>query len=82
MSNTAPPATVAAVRPLRAVAGLPWEGYEVVAEGVSAAGSAGDELVRRWADAGATFWVESDWSMGEDAVRRHRARIDAGPPRA
>jgi alkanesulfonate monooxygenase SsuD/methylene tetrahydromethanopterin reductase-like flavin-dependent oxidoreductase (luciferase family) len=73
---------VAAVRPLRAAAGLPWEGYQVIAEGVSADGSAGDELVRRWADAGATFWVESDWSMGEDAVRRHRARIDAGPPRA
>jgi len=73
---------VAAVRPLRAAAGLPWEGYQVVAEGVSATGSAGDELVGRWADAGATFWVESDWSMGEDAVRRHRSRIDAGPPRA
>ena len=33
-----------------------------------------------WVDAGATWWVESDWSMGEDAVARHRARIDAGPP--
>lgn len=72
---------VAAVRPLREEAGLPWGGYQVVAEGVSAAGPAGDQLVREWVDAGATFWVESDWSMGEDAVRRHRARIDAGPPR-
>lgn len=72
---------VGAVRPLRETAGLPWDGYQVVAEGVSPTGSAGDELVREWADAGATFWVESDWSMGEDAVRRHRARIDAGPPR-
>lgn len=71
---------VAAVRPLRAEAGLPWAGYQVVAEGVSPTGSAGDALVREWVDAGATFWVESDWSMGPDAVDRHRARIDAGPP--
>jgi alkanesulfonate monooxygenase SsuD/methylene tetrahydromethanopterin reductase-like flavin-dependent oxidoreductase (luciferase family) len=73
---------VAAVRPLRAEAGLPWDGYQVVAEGVSPAGPAGDALVREWADAGATFWVESDWSMGDDAVRRHRERIHAGPPTA
>ena len=73
---------VSAVRPLRAAAGLPWDGYQVVAEGVSPVGAAGDELVSEWADAGATFWFESDWSMGDDAVRRHRDRIDAGPPRA
>ena len=72
---------VAAVRPLRAEAGLPWDGYQVVAEGLSPPGPAGDDLVREWAAAGATFWVESDWSMGDDVVRRHRARIDAGPPR-
>ncbi len=71
---------VAAVRPLRAAAGLPWEGYQVIAEGVSEPGPAGDAVVRSWVDAGATFWVESDWSMGDDAVRRHRERIDAGPP--
>ena len=71
---------VAAVRPLREAAGLPWEGYDVVAEGVTEPGSAGDEQVREWVEAGATWWVESDWSMGADAVDRHRARIDAGPP--
>jgi alkanesulfonate monooxygenase SsuD/methylene tetrahydromethanopterin reductase-like flavin-dependent oxidoreductase (luciferase family) len=70
---------VAAVRPLREEAGLPWEGYDVVAEGVSDPATA-DEQLREWVDAGATWWVESDWSMGEDAVARHRARIDAGPP--
>lgn len=72
---------VAAVRPLRKEAGLPWEGYDVVAEGVSPGGAEGVSLVRQWADAGATWWVESDWSMGPDAVAVHRRRIEAGPPR-
>ncbi len=57
---------VAGVRPLREAAGLAWDGYDVVAE---------------WVAAGATWWVESDWAMGNDAVARHRQRIDAGPPR-
>ena len=46
---------VGAVRPLREEAGLPWAGYQVVAEGVSPPGPAGDALVREWVDAGATF---------------------------
>ena len=70
-----------AVRPLREAAGLPWDGYDVVAEGVSRPGSAGDAHVREWVDAGATWWVESDWSMEGDPVARHRKRIEAGPPR-
>ena len=71
---------VAAVRPLREEAGLAWQGYDVVAEGVSEPGEVGDKLIREWVDAGATWWVESDWSMGDDAVQRHRRRIEAGPP--
>lgn len=71
---------VAAVRPLRAEMGLPWDGYDVVAEGVSEPGADGDAAAREWVAAGANWWVESDWSMGEDAVQRHRARIEAGPP--
>jgi len=71
-----------AVRTLREGMGLPWEGYDVVAEGVSEPGAAGDTRVREWASAGANWWVESDWSGGDDAVRRHRKRIDAGPPDA
>ena len=73
---------VAAVRPLREAAGLSWEGYDVVAEGVSEPGPAGDEQIREWVAAGATWWVESDWSMGPNAVQRHRTRIEAGPPSA
>ena len=73
-------AVVAAVKPLREEAGLPWDGYDLVAEGVSEPATA-DRQVGEWVEAGATWWVESDWSMGDDAVQRHRARIDAGPPR-
>jgi alkanesulfonate monooxygenase SsuD/methylene tetrahydromethanopterin reductase-like flavin-dependent oxidoreductase (luciferase family) len=71
---------VAVIKEIREKKGLPWEGYDVVAEGVSEPGPAGDARVAEWVDAGATFWVESDWSMGPDAVQRHRARIEAGPP--
>jgi alkanesulfonate monooxygenase SsuD/methylene tetrahydromethanopterin reductase-like flavin-dependent oxidoreductase (luciferase family) len=71
---------VAAVRPLREALGLSWQGYEVIAEGISTPDSAGQRLLQEWVDAGATWWVESDWSGGDDAVRRHRARIEAGPP--
>jgi alkanesulfonate monooxygenase SsuD/methylene tetrahydromethanopterin reductase-like flavin-dependent oxidoreductase (luciferase family) len=73
---------VAGVRPLREAAGLPWVGYDVIAEGVSKPGAAGDAVVSEWADAGANWWVESDWAMGDDAVERHRRRIEAGPPDA
>jgi len=70
------------VRTLRTAAALPWEGYEVVAEGTSTPDEIGRAHVRAWAAAGATFWVESDWSMGPDALERTRARISTGPPRA
>jgi alkanesulfonate monooxygenase SsuD/methylene tetrahydromethanopterin reductase-like flavin-dependent oxidoreductase (luciferase family) len=73
---------VVAVRPLREEMGLPWEGYDVVAEGLSEPGPVGDATAKDWVAAGATWWVESDWSMGDDAVERHRARIEAGPPNA
>ena len=75
------PRMVAALKGVRERDGLRWEGYDVIAEGVSEPGRAGDATVAEWVDAGATFWVESDWSMGDDAVERHRRRIVAGPPR-
>ena len=73
--------TVAALKGIRERDGLTWEGYDVIAEGVSEPGATGDATVAEWVDAGATFRVESDWSMGDDAVERHRRRIEAGPPR-
>lgn len=71
------------VRALREDAGLPWEGYERVVE----ADSTG-EFVRLegtpqdWADTGATWWVESWWSVdpGPEGLAEVRRRIEAGPP--
>jgi hypothetical protein len=42
--------------------------------------TAGARIVRPWAAAGATWWLESDWSpeVTVDALRR---RIAGGPPR-
>jgi alkanesulfonate monooxygenase SsuD/methylene tetrahydromethanopterin reductase-like flavin-dependent oxidoreductase (luciferase family) len=57
------------------------DGFEIVMEGSTPAdnpASAAAE-VHRWADAGATWWIESDWSNYDTAVMRRR--IDAGPPR-
>lgn len=73
-------AVVEHARRLREEAGMPWEGYDVVAEGTSAPGQGGAEHVAAFERAGATWWVESDWSMGEDALARHHERIAAGPP--
>ncbi len=70
---------------LRADAGLPWEGYDVVVEG-DTVGGFGDihGPVGEWADAGATWWVESWWDLpeGPDGLAELRRRIAAGPPRA
>lgn len=69
------------VAELRAEAGLPWAGYDVVVEGTTRPGSAAVEEVSRWAAAGATWWVESDWDVtGPDATQRLRERIAHGPP--
>jgi alkanesulfonate monooxygenase SsuD/methylene tetrahydromethanopterin reductase-like flavin-dependent oxidoreductase (luciferase family) len=77
-------ATVSAVRALREDAGLPWDGYDVVIE----ADSTGEfvELVPNeptaWQQAGATWWVESWWSLesGQAGRAELRRRIEAGPP--
>src|SRR3954469_13250010 len=68
------------VRELREGAGLPWQGYDVIAEGTSTPDAAGGAQVRAYEEAGATVWVESDWTPGEDALECHHARITAGPP--
>lgn len=75
---------VGRVRRLRESAGLSWEGYDVVLE----ADSFG-EFVKTvpldpsaWAEAGATWWVESWWSLerGEEGLAELRRRVAAGPP--
>jgi alkanesulfonate monooxygenase SsuD/methylene tetrahydromethanopterin reductase-like flavin-dependent oxidoreductase (luciferase family) len=69
------------IRDLRTVEGLPTQGYDVICEGTTPAGS-GAELVRPWQEAGATWWIESDWSVARQAVRDYaEERLSAGPPR-
>ena len=57
------------------------EDFEIVVEGTTPADdpAAAAEQVIAWAEAGATWWIESDWSNW--AVEPARRRIAAGPPR-
>jgi alkanesulfonate monooxygenase SsuD/methylene tetrahydromethanopterin reductase-like flavin-dependent oxidoreductase (luciferase family) len=75
---------VAEVKELRAAAGLGDTPYDVIIEGDSSG-----EFVqldppdpRSWEQAGATWWVESWWSLpaGSEGVAALRRRINAGPP--
>lgn len=72
------------LRERRAAGGLGMDGYDVVAEGTTPAdpGDAG-AIVRPWADAGANWWIEADWSeMDPERVRTAALRrLQAGPPR-
>lgn len=54
--------------------------FEIVAQGQSPSDpAAATAIVQPVADAGATWWIEADWSASTtDALR---SRIDAGPPR-
>ncbi len=67
---------------LRSDAGLTMEGYDVVVEGDSH-GSFGQTRppVQAWADAGATWWVESWWDLPDSAEGRAEARrrLELGP---
>jgi len=72
------------LREFRAAEGLPVAGYDVVVEGTtpSTDRSAASAAVRAWADAGATWWLEADWSLDRAVVHEaSRARLRAGPPR-
>jgi alkanesulfonate monooxygenase SsuD/methylene tetrahydromethanopterin reductase-like flavin-dependent oxidoreductase (luciferase family) len=56
-------------------------GFDIVMEGATSADdpAAAAETVRSWAEAGATWWIESDWENWD--VEPMRRRIEAGPPR-
>ena len=71
------------LRESRAAAGLGMDGYDVVAEGTTPAdAAAAAAIVRPWIDAGATWWIDADWSdMDPERVRTAAlARLPAGPP--
>jgi alkanesulfonate monooxygenase SsuD/methylene tetrahydromethanopterin reductase-like flavin-dependent oxidoreductase (luciferase family) len=57
------------------------DGFDIIVEGTTPADDADAAAahVARWSDAGATWWIESDWQSG--TVDATRARIAAGPPR-
>jgi len=60
--------------------------FDIVAEGETP-GDEPDraaEIVREWADAGATWWIEAHWSgfQDPDAPARVRERLMQGPPTA
>jgi alkanesulfonate monooxygenase SsuD/methylene tetrahydromethanopterin reductase-like flavin-dependent oxidoreductase (luciferase family) len=58
------------------------EAFDIVIEGRTSAddrAKAADE-VQPWVEAGATWWIESDWSTFD--VEPIRRRIEAGPPKA
>jgi alkanesulfonate monooxygenase SsuD/methylene tetrahydromethanopterin reductase-like flavin-dependent oxidoreductase (luciferase family) len=71
------------IRKARAEDGLSMEGYDVVTEGVTPADdpAAARDLVAPWRDAGATWWIEGDWSVEETKVLQYAEhRLAAGPP--
>jgi alkanesulfonate monooxygenase SsuD/methylene tetrahydromethanopterin reductase-like flavin-dependent oxidoreductase (luciferase family) len=74
---------VAWVREHRAAEGLDVDSYEVLTEGVTPAADreAAAEIVRPWAGAGTTWWIEADWSVARaDVAAACRRRLEAGPP--
>jgi alkanesulfonate monooxygenase SsuD/methylene tetrahydromethanopterin reductase-like flavin-dependent oxidoreductase (luciferase family) len=57
---------------------------DLVAEGQTTPGPEAAEEVAQWADAGCTWWLESNWEMphhGDARMRAVAARLTAGPPR-
>jgi alkanesulfonate monooxygenase SsuD/methylene tetrahydromethanopterin reductase-like flavin-dependent oxidoreductase (luciferase family) len=74
------------IREHRAEHGLTMDSYDVVAEGVTPYDDPhkAADVVRPWAEAGATWWLDADWSSLEPVAVRAAAerRLKAGPPRA
>jgi alkanesulfonate monooxygenase SsuD/methylene tetrahydromethanopterin reductase-like flavin-dependent oxidoreductase (luciferase family) len=71
------------LRERRAAEGLSMKGYDIVAEGTTPPDpAAAAEIVRPWAGAGATWWIDADWSDMDPGRVRTAAleRLRAGPP--
>lgn len=79
-------AVVERTKRIRTELGFPWEGFDAVIE----ADSHGDFTTLEpaepaaWEQAGATWWIESWWSVpqGADGLAEVRRRVEAGPPGA
>jgi hypothetical protein len=75
---------VAFIRDLRESEGLPMDGYDVITEGVTPADdpAAARAEVAAWEAAGATWWIEGNWSVEGQTVQEYAVeRLSAGPPR-
>jgi alkanesulfonate monooxygenase SsuD/methylene tetrahydromethanopterin reductase-like flavin-dependent oxidoreductase (luciferase family) len=71
------------IRAARAGDGLGMDGYDVVAEGVTPADdpAAARAVIEPWRDAGATWWIESNWSVKAEELDAYlHRRLSAGPP--
>ena len=75
---------IAWIRAERERLGLADRPFDVVQEGTTGGVDrvADAAVVRRWADAGVTWWLESDWNVPAERVAEYsRERLRAGPPR-
>jgi alkanesulfonate monooxygenase SsuD/methylene tetrahydromethanopterin reductase-like flavin-dependent oxidoreductase (luciferase family) len=77
-------AVLDAVRRLRDDQGLPWEGFDAVIEADSHGSFTRLEPAEpaAWEQAGATWWIESWWTVpeGPEGLAEVRRRVEAGPP--
>ena len=75
---------IAWIRAERERLGLADRPFDVMQEGTTERHrpDADAAVVRRWADAGVTWWLESDWNVPAERVAEYsRERLRAGPPR-
>ncbi|MDQ0892776.1 LLM class flavin-dependent oxidoreductase [Agromyces ramosus] len=75
---------IAWIRAEREQAGLAERPFDILHEGTTSGTDAAADaaIVRPWADAGVTWWLESDWNVPADHVADYsRDRVRAGPPR-
>ena len=76
---------IAWIRAERERLGLADRPFDVVQEGTTGGVDrvADAAVVRPWAEAGVTWWLESDWNVPAERVAEYsRERLRAGPPRA
>jgi alkanesulfonate monooxygenase SsuD/methylene tetrahydromethanopterin reductase-like flavin-dependent oxidoreductase (luciferase family) len=72
---------VAEISRRRAEEGLSMQGYDVIVDGTTTPQTMGAEAAN-WRDAGATWYLEADWTVPRDEVAAYaRDRLAAGPPR-
>lgn len=75
---------IAWIRAERERLGLGDRPFEITQEGTTSGvdRAADAAIVRPWAEAGVTWWLEADWQVPAERVAEYaRARITAGPPR-